>query len=457
MTRHHKRLFVALVASAFVFGAVSAASAEPLSNTASRTVGELQARWAANQPFYTGAPFRVAPSVAAPHSTGELAPSFVQDGLKRLNFARFLVGLPDDVTVNSAYSDSIQHGAVVLAAGNSGLTHHPAKPAGMSQSFYDAGYSGTSSSNLAVTDSLRGSIDQYLGDSDPSNIAALGHRRWVLNPPLRETGFGFARPNGGYGGYGYSGMYVFDWGRTDAVTYSHYGWPAAGAFPLAFLPEGTPWSVHLDPNVYDYNWAGIVVTLTRVSDGASWRFDYADRPVVGKPWSGEYYNFNDDGYGDPVCIVFRPGLNMHYRYGDSFDVRVSGDLYREGTDNRVEIKYRTAFCRLVPTLPHTYVSTPIARGTMSRHRYYGVRGYLKPRHTAGTYPVRIYKWKKRASGSWKSYGYVRAKASDYSAFTKYTRSVRLPSAGRWRLRAYTPADDGHSATWSSGYDYVTVR
>ena len=73
-----------------------------------------------------------------------------------------------------------------------------------------------------------------------------------------------------------------------------------------------------------------------------------------------------------------------------------------------------------------------------------------------TYPVRIYRWKKTA-GSWKSYGYARAKAANYDIYSKYTTSMRLPYRGSWRLRAYAPADSLHAAAWSSGYDYVTVK
>ncbi len=111
--------------------------------------------------------------------------------------------------------------------------------------------------------------------------------------------------------------------------------------------------------------------------------------------------------------------------------------------------------------PKTYVSNPIAPSKISRRRYYTVYGYLKPRHSAGGYPVRIYKWRQTASGRWKSYGYVYGKARDYTAsgrtYTKYARAIRLPYAGRWRLRAYTPADSLHAATWSGGYDYVRVK
>ncbi len=105
--------------------------------------------------------------------------------------------------------------------------------------------------------------------------------------------------------------------------------------------------------------------------------------------------------------------------------------------------------------PKASVSNPVAPATMYRTRYYTVQGYLKPRHTSGTYPVRIYKYR-LVAGTWRSYGYVTARASNYSSYTKYARSIKLPYAGRWRMRAYH-ADAGHAATWSSGYDYVTVR
>lgn len=103
------------------------------------------------------------------------------------------------------------------------------------------------------------------------------------------------------------------------------------------------------------------------------------------------------------------------------------------------------------------VSNPTAPSTMYKGKYKTVYGYLEPKHTAGSYPVRIYKYKK-VSGKWKSYGYVNAKASTVNdSKSKYARSLCLPSTGSWRLRAYAPADSRHAATWSTGYDYVTVK
>ncbi len=120
-------------------------------------------------------------------------------------------------------------------------------------------------------------------------------------------------------------------------------------------------------------------------------------------------------------------------------------------------EYESTLSTAISVLPRAYVRTPIARSKMSSKKSYTVWGTLKPKHTAGTYPVRIYKWKKTSSGKWKKYGYVKAKAYNYSSYTKYSVKMRLKYKGTWRLRAYAVADAGHAAAWSSKYDYVKVK
>jgi len=135
---------------------------------------------------------------------------------------------------------------------------------------------------------------------------------------------------------------------------------------------------------------------------------------------------------------------------------------RNRTYYRVRFAGSSEYAMCGPTagifaLPHTLVSTPHVPSTMSHAKYSTVYGYLRPRHAAGTRPVRIYLWKKTASGRWKSYSYVVAKASDYESYSRYARRLRLEHTGRWRFRAYAPTDTGHAASWSSGYDYATVK
>ena len=110
----------------------------------------------------------------------------------------------------------------------------------------------------------------------------------------------------------------------------------------------------------------------------------------------------------------------------------------------------------VAVKPHAYLSNPIAPTYASRGRGFTAYGYMRPRHTRGSYPVRIYRYR-YTSGGWRRYGYVNARAYDYHGYTRFACSVALPYRGRWCLRAYAPADSGHAATWSSGYDYVKVR
>jgi len=106
-------------------------------------------------------------------------------------------------------------------------------------------------------------------------------------------------------------------------------------------------------------------------------------------------------------------------------------------------------------IPQAYATNAVAPTSTYHNKYFTVYSYLKPLHTAGTYPVRVYKWR-YVSGVWKSYGYVTLRAYNYSTYTKCIRSIYLPYSGKWRLRIYAPADSYHAAAWSIGYRYVTV-
>lgn len=128
--------------------------------------------------------------------------------------------------------------------------------------------------------------------------------------------------------------------------------------------------------------------------------------------------------------------------------------------------YRVYFAgtaNLMPTLSpiqlvevKAYVRTPISPRTMVANRSYRVYGSMKPRHKAGTSPVRIYKYK-YVAGKWVSKGYVKAKLTDFRSYSHYSARVKLDSRGIWRLKAYAVGDSQHAPTWSAKSRYVTVR
>ena len=107
-------------------------------------------------------------------------------------------------------------------------------------------------------------------------------------------------------------------------------------------------------------------------------------------------------------------------------------------------------------LPRAYLTTPVAPTTMSRTRTYSIYGYLKPRHYGNAVRIYAYRYEKiKGRWTWKLRLTAYARAYNYSSYTKYLAKVRLPYAGKWRIRAYH-GDSSHSATYS-GYRYATVR
>ena len=130
------------------------------------------------------------PSTEAPYNPGKLSDRSTEAGFNALNQARYIAGIPADVEYDADYTARAQAGALLNAVNNK-LDHYPDQPADMSDELYDLGYSGTSSSNLARGPvALANSVILWMSDSDSSNISAVGHRRWILEPSLKKAGFG---------------------------------------------------------------------------------------------------------------------------------------------------------------------------------------------------------------------------------------------------------------------------
>jgi len=280
--------------------------------------------------------YDIEPSSSYPYRAGKVKDKYLQEALDALNFIRYLAGLPDDVYLDETYTSYAQHGAVLLAAVNK-LTHHPPKPEDMADDFYEIAYKGPSRSNCGYGyRNILETIFGYMNDSDPSNIASVGHRRWLLSPQLQKTGFGYYKS--------YSTTYVFDISREDKILFDFISWPAKNYMPVEFMESNIAWSVNLGREYDQAAIDDVKVTLIRKNDGRTWTF--SKNTSYGN--TKNYFNVDHSGYGYEMnnCIIFRPDIE-EYKENDIFNVAISG-IYKGGKPT--EIKYTVQlFSLLKPT------------------------------------------------------------------------------------------------------------
>ena len=307
-------------------------------NAAKPTRAQLISKWAE----VTSASnfFADAPSVTAPYAAGALSEQFLESGLTHLNFMRYAAGLAP-VQLSDELNDSAQHGAVVMAANNV-LSHYPTQPADMDSTFYNKGADATAKSNISMRSGyynynpLQSSTQGCMDDSSSSsNLACLGHRRWLLNPPLLNVGFGYAKSTSGAD---YIATRVFDRSGSN-ISYDFIAWPASGNFPSNVFEADTPWSVTLNPKSYRAPALDqLTITLTRISDNKVWVFDGSGETTGS---DGMYITVDNNGYGVNNCIIFRPSISEVGSYDGSYTVKIQGLVTSLG--KAAELNYQVDF------------------------------------------------------------------------------------------------------------------
>lgn len=273
-------------------------------------------------------PYEIESNAKPPYVAGSLKREYLEESLNCVNFLRYLVGLPDDMELNDTYNNYAQHATIILARLNA-LSHHPTKPDDMPDDFYNLAYKGTSSSNLSYgTTSLMNSIMGCMEDKDNINIDRVGHRRWLLNPSMKQIGFGHYER--------FQSTYVFDRSRSPSIKYDFISWPARNYMPTDYFHDGSiPWSVNLGSDYAYPSLDDVEVTLTRRNDNKVWVFNKNNIEEYG------YLNVNNDGYGMNKCIIFRPkGVSSYYE-NNAFDVNIKGIRYYN--DEPTEINYTVEF------------------------------------------------------------------------------------------------------------------
>lgn len=251
------------------------------------------------------------PVVSGDYSAGKLSDETLDSAVKMLNCVRYIAGISYNVKVTDSYNSLAQTATLVNYVNNI-LSHYPAKPADMDESLYELGVEGASSSNIARA-SWKGCsmnwtiVDSWMEDGDDYNIDRVGHRRWLINPKMKYTGFGAVSGNRGT----YSAVYAFDTKNSKAAEYG-VAWPAQN-MPVEYFGAGFPWSVSMGSTV---DISSVKVKLTRESDNKTWNFSSSE--------ADGYFNVNNDGYGQKGCIIFRPDTDEDYEAGDVYNVSITG-------------------------------------------------------------------------------------------------------------------------------------
>ena len=277
---------------------------------------------------------------------GCLTDAAQQEALDYLNFLRWIAGL-DPVARSPLYSLRSQNGALLLAA-NDEISHTPDQPDQMDDALYESALLGTSQGNLAKFNWMRPEIlldgvEYFARDDGSMNLSVLGHRRWLLNPAMAETGFGLANAASGMS---YVVMYAVDEGNA-STEWSEVCWPAGGAFPVELMRSQIAWSVSLNEEIYDLSASSPVIELTEEVSGARFAFNLASGTGDG------FCYLSTEACGSGSCLIFRPdlsgaGLN-EYLQNQLWDVRIGGLVGMDGSD--LSIAYRVEMVSLYPQDP----------------------------------------------------------------------------------------------------------
>lgn len=240
---------------------------------------------------------------------------------------RCVCDLPfEDLKLDKAFIAHTEAASQLLGTMNR-LEHEPPNP-GIPEAEYRFARQGTSSSNLAPLSSPTESVRAFMDDSDPSNIARVGHRRWCLNPAMLRTGFGSSG--------GITAMWAVDSSRTEVPDFEYVAFPPRGLCPTSSFRENYAWSISFhpkkfripDPKAVKVQVAATILNLQRVK-----------LEKVPVPLPLDYFNVDTTS----TSIIFRP-QGVHVLPGSSYSVHITGIQNNSGADT--SIQYLVAFFAL---------------------------------------------------------------------------------------------------------------
>lgn len=242
--------------------------------------------------------------------------------LRKLKAFRYLCDVSTDVTLSRPYGELASAAAQLLEIVGH-LDHNPERPVGCPDSLYVPGLQGLQEGNLHEHSQrsgdalLLGGIDFWIWDSDPTNISRVGHRRWSLNPRMKEVAWGVRGK--------FTVMYSHDSAR-EASARDFVAYPSRGFFPMSFyerLDKEAAWSCSFDQGTYS------------VASTAKVEVCPADEKLrKGAPVEIHDFNVESGGYAQGTAVIFRPEVEI--ADGARYWVTITGVTDSSGKPVRVQ-------------------------------------------------------------------------------------------------------------------------
>ncbi len=277
-------------------------------------------------------------SLTSPYSAGALSDATLQQALNTTNFIRFVAGL-NSVTLNDEYNDYAQHAALVNAV-NGQLSHYPTQPSDMSDEMYELGAYGAKKSNIgwgytSIPDSI---IRGYMEDTDSSNISRVGHRRWILYPPMQQIGFGMVGR--------YTATYAHDNSFGGVLADDFIAWPPQNMPYELYTTSGMGYafSVNLGEEYDTPDISNVTVKLTSELQNKSWTLNSSSTDMY-----SDYLNVENSYYGMAKCIIFNVG---EFENGDKVTVEING-IYKDGVSSPIAytVDFFSVYDEIKPDTP----------------------------------------------------------------------------------------------------------
>lgn len=249
---------------------------------------------------------------------GRIRQSVIDDTIHIINTIRMSTGL-SEVHENKDLSVLAQKGAFINHL-NDEIDHFPKTPINFNDDdpVIIDGKKANASSNISEGYNVFNSIKSYMDDEDDTNKQVVGHRKWMLNPNMKEVGVGHV-------GF-FSSTYVAS--ETNAGNnYEVIAWPSTIAVK-EFVHTKAPFSVSFGN---DLN-ADLENAKVKITDDKGNTYNYSKD-------NGLYLSL--DSHGNSKAMIF--GTDIKKRTNNSFNIEIEG-VKVNGSD--YPITYNTKFVSL---------------------------------------------------------------------------------------------------------------